>query len=94
VTDESGRSHGAAGDERFVSIVALGGLVARRPMIGRESLRQALIDVLGERRPEMIEANLAAFSSGYRAATTDVTGPSEPGSTRAATRQEPSRVGR
>jgi Pyruvate/2-oxoacid:ferredoxin oxidoreductase gamma subunit len=57
----------AGGDDRFVSVVALGGLIARRPMIRRESLRQALIDVLGDRRPEMIEANLAAFSSGYEA---------------------------
>jgi 2-oxoglutarate ferredoxin oxidoreductase subunit gamma len=58
----------AAGEERFVSMVALGGLIARRPMVGRESLRRALIDVLGDRRPELIEANLAAFSSGYEAA--------------------------
>jgi len=58
----------ASGDDRLVSIVALGGLIARRPVIGRESLRQALIEVLGDRRPEMIEANLAAFDSGYRAA--------------------------
>jgi len=59
----------AAGDDRFVSVVALGGLVARRPIVGRESLRQALIDVLGGKRRELIEANLAAFSSGYQAAT-------------------------
>ena len=57
----------AGGDDRFVSVVALGGLVARRPIVGRESLRQALIDVLGDRRPELIDANLAAFSSGYEA---------------------------
>jgi 2-oxoglutarate ferredoxin oxidoreductase subunit gamma len=57
----------AAGDERFVSMVALGGLIARRPIVGRESLGRALIDVLGDGRPEMIEANLAAFSSGYEA---------------------------
>jgi 2-oxoglutarate ferredoxin oxidoreductase subunit gamma len=83
----------AGGDDRFVSVVALGGLIARRPMIGRESLRQALIDVLGDRRREMIEANLAAFSSGYRAAV-EAAGLSEPGSTRAAARQDQSRVGR
>ena len=39
----------AAGDDRFVSVVALGGLVARRPVIGRDSFRQALIEV--RRRP-------------------------------------------
>lgn len=59
----------AGGDDRFVSIVALGGLIARRPVIGRESFRHALIQVLGDRRPEMIESNLAAFDSGFRAAT-------------------------
>jgi 2-oxoglutarate ferredoxin oxidoreductase subunit gamma len=58
----------AGGDDRFVSIVALGGLIARRPIIGRETLRQALIDVLGTKRPEMIEANFGAFGSGYEAA--------------------------
>jgi 2-oxoglutarate ferredoxin oxidoreductase subunit gamma len=58
----------AGGDDRFVSVVALGGLIARRPIIGRESLREALLEMLGDRRPEMIEANLAAFDSGYRAA--------------------------
>jgi hypothetical protein len=34
---------------------------------GRESLERALIDVLGDRRPELTDANLAAFSSGYEA---------------------------
>jgi 2-oxoglutarate ferredoxin oxidoreductase subunit gamma len=73
----------AAGDERFVSMVALGGLLARRPTVDHESIRQALVDMLGDRRPEMIEANLAAFSSGYRAAV-EATTPSEPDSTRVA----------
>ena len=38
----------AAGDERFVSMVALGGLVARSAIVSRESVRQALVDVVGE----------------------------------------------
>lgn len=58
----------ACGDDRFVSIVGLGGLIARRSIVSRESLRTALSDVLGDKRREMIEANLAAFSSGYQAA--------------------------
>jgi 2-oxoglutarate ferredoxin oxidoreductase subunit gamma len=66
----------AGGDDRLVSIVALGGLIARRPVIGRESFRQALIEVLGDRRPEMIDANLAAFDRGYRAAAPTVAAPS------------------
>jgi 2-oxoglutarate ferredoxin oxidoreductase subunit gamma len=78
----------AAGDDRFVSMVALGGLIARRPIVGRESLGRAGIDVLGDRRPEMIEANLAAFSSGYQAAI-ETAAPSAPGLA-----EEPSTFGR
>lgn len=58
----------AAGEDRFVSIVALGGLIGRRPIVGRESVRQALLDVVGDGRPALIEANLAAFQSGYEVA--------------------------
>jgi 2-oxoglutarate ferredoxin oxidoreductase subunit gamma len=58
----------SSGDDRFVSVVALGGLVARSAIVGRESLRQALVDVVGEHRPELIAANVAAFESGYQAA--------------------------
>ena len=60
----------AAGDDRYVSVVALGGLIARRSIVAKESLRQALIDMVGEHQPELLEANLAAFSSGYEAALT------------------------
>jgi 2-oxoglutarate ferredoxin oxidoreductase subunit gamma len=58
----------SSGDDRFVSVVALGGLVARSAIVGRESLRQALVDVVGEHRPELIAANVAAFESGYQVA--------------------------
>jgi 2-oxoglutarate ferredoxin oxidoreductase subunit gamma len=59
----------AGGDDRFASIVALGALIARRPVVARKALRQALIEVLGDGRPNLIDANLAAFDSGYQAAT-------------------------
>ena len=58
----------AAGDDRFVSVVALGGLIARRPIVGRGSIEQALFDVIGDRRPDVIDPNLAAFDRGYTAA--------------------------
>ena len=58
----------AAGDDRFVSVVALGGLVGRRPFVSADSVRQALIDVVGTHKPALIEANLAAFSAGCEAA--------------------------
>jgi 2-oxoglutarate ferredoxin oxidoreductase subunit gamma len=57
----------ANGDDRFVSIVALGGLLARTAIVRSESIRQALIDIVGEDRPALIEANVAAFRSGYEA---------------------------
>jgi 2-oxoglutarate ferredoxin oxidoreductase subunit gamma len=56
------------GDDRLVSIVALGGLLARSPIVDRDSIRQAVIDIVGEGRPALIESNMAAFSSGYDAA--------------------------
>jgi 2-oxoglutarate ferredoxin oxidoreductase subunit gamma len=59
----------AAGDERFVSMVALGGLIGRRQVVGRASIRQALVDILEEHRHGLIEANLAAFRGGFDAAT-------------------------
>lgn len=58
----------AAGDDRFVSIVALGGLVARSAIVRSESIRQALIDIVGDDRPGLVETNTAAFSSGHQAA--------------------------
>ena len=58
----------AAGDERFVSVVALGGLVARSAVVRSESIRQALIDIVGQDRPALIEANTAAFRRGAEAA--------------------------
>lgn len=59
----------AAGDDRFVSVVALGGLLARRPIVGRDSIRQALLELLGERHPAMVEANLTALDQGFDAAS-------------------------
>ena len=61
----------AAGDDRFASVVALGGLIGRRPILARESVRQALEVVLGEGRTGLLEANLAAFQSGHEAAAAE-----------------------
>jgi 2-oxoglutarate ferredoxin oxidoreductase subunit gamma len=62
----------ASGDERFVSVVALGALVARSAVVGRGSLRQALVDVVGEHRRELIAAHVAAVASGDEAAIEQV----------------------
>lgn len=57
-----------AGDDRLVSVVALGGLIARRPIVSPDSIRQALAELLGRRHPELIAADLAALASGLEQA--------------------------
>ncbi len=57
----------SAGDDRLVSVVALGALVARLPLVGPEAVRRALRAIVGLKRPEILEADLAAFDAGLRA---------------------------
>jgi 2-oxoglutarate ferredoxin oxidoreductase subunit gamma len=62
----------AAGADRLVSIVALGALLARRPIVTPDSVRQALTEMAGHHHPELLGPNLEAFASGLagaRAAT-------------------------
>ncbi len=63
-----------AGDDRFVSIVALGGLIARRPIVSPESVRQALRVVVGD-RPAVVAADIVAFDRGHAAALSTVAVP-------------------
>lgn len=56
-----------AGDDRLVSVVALGALMGRRRFIEPENVHEALARVLGSRHPEMIAADIAAFDAGYEA---------------------------
>jgi 2-oxoglutarate ferredoxin oxidoreductase subunit gamma len=58
----------AAGDDRLVSVVALGGLIARRPVVRLESLTQALVELVGRKHPELVDADIAALSRGYEEA--------------------------
>ena len=58
-----------AGDDRLVSVVALGALIARRPVVPLAAVRRALEDVLTAKRPEILAADLAALAAGYAAAT-------------------------
>jgi 2-oxoglutarate ferredoxin oxidoreductase subunit gamma len=58
----------AAGDDRLVSIVALGAVVARRPVVAPESVQAALAAIVGAKHPELLAADLEAFESGMRAA--------------------------
>jgi Pyruvate:ferredoxin oxidoreductase and related 2-oxoacid:ferredoxin oxidoreductases, gamma subunit len=54
----------AAGDDRLVSVVALGALVARRPMVDPRVVREALREVVGAKHPEALRADLEAFDAG------------------------------
>lgn len=57
-----------AGDDKLVSVVALGALLARRQdLVGRGSIRRALEVILGPRHPELLAADVAAFEAGYEA---------------------------
>ena len=54
-----------AGDDKLVSVVALGALVGRRQVVEREAVHRALTVVLGVKHAAMIEADIAAFDAGY-----------------------------
>ena len=58
----------AAGDDRLASVVALGALIARRPIVSGASIVAALTDLVGARHGDLLPADLAAFGAGYRAA--------------------------
>jgi 2-oxoglutarate ferredoxin oxidoreductase subunit gamma len=52
------------GDERAISIIALGGAIGRRHLVRPESVRQALADG-AKGGPKVVEMNLRAFALGY-----------------------------
>lgn len=54
-----------AGDDRLVGVVALGALVAHRPIVGPDSIREALAELVGAKHPELLAADLAAFARGF-----------------------------
>jgi 2-oxoglutarate ferredoxin oxidoreductase subunit gamma len=54
-----------AGHERLASVVAPGGLIARRPIVSPDSIRDALVGLTGAHHPELLEADLRAFASGF-----------------------------
>ncbi len=63
-----------SGDDKLVSIVALGALVGRLGWVTPDSVRAALREMAGKsrlgdaRRREIVEADLSAFEAGMRAA--------------------------
>ena len=64
-----------AGDDRLVSVVALGALLARRPLVTPQAIREAIAAVVQAKRPEILAADLAALDAGYAAAAEGVTTP-------------------
>jgi 2-oxoglutarate ferredoxin oxidoreductase subunit gamma len=56
-----------AGDDKLVSVVALGALVERLGWVSPEAVIATIRDVVGEKRPEIVEADLAAFEAGRAA---------------------------
>jgi 2-oxoglutarate ferredoxin oxidoreductase subunit gamma len=57
-----------SGDDRMVSVVALGGLVGRTGIVGADAVRRALSDLIGVKRPDLIAADLAALEHGLEQA--------------------------
>jgi 2-oxoglutarate ferredoxin oxidoreductase subunit gamma len=55
------------GDDKLVSIVALGALVARTGWVTPESVRASLREMAVKKRPEVVDADLAAFGAGLEA---------------------------
>jgi 2-oxoglutarate ferredoxin oxidoreductase subunit gamma len=55
----------AAGDDRLVSIVALGGLIARRPIVNYDTVLVAIRELLAAKKAHLIEADLVAFERGH-----------------------------
>jgi 2-oxoglutarate ferredoxin oxidoreductase subunit gamma len=56
-----------AGDDKLVSVVALGALVGRRRFVEPESVHAAIVRLLGSKRPDMVALDCAAFDAGYEA---------------------------
>jgi 2-oxoglutarate ferredoxin oxidoreductase subunit gamma len=56
-----------AGDDKLVSIVALGALVGHLGWVTAASVRAALREMAGKKRPEIVEADLGAFEAGLGA---------------------------
>jgi 2-oxoglutarate ferredoxin oxidoreductase subunit gamma len=57
----------SAGDDKLVSVVALGAMIGRCRLVEPGSVHRALAIVLGERHADMITADVAAFDAGYEA---------------------------
>ncbi|MGA3030404.1 MAG: 2-oxoacid:acceptor oxidoreductase family protein [Candidatus Limnocylindrales bacterium] len=55
------------GDDKLVSVVALGALVGRLGWVSRASVRAAITEMASKKRPEVVEADLDVFEAGLEA---------------------------
>jgi len=62
----------AAGDDRLVSIVGLGALVARRSIVGPDSVLEAMTELVRKHHPELVDADRAAFAAGFERAISEL----------------------
>ena len=53
-----------AGDDRLVSVAALGALVGRTEIVGADAVVAALTEILGHKHPEALQADIAVFKGG------------------------------
>jgi len=60
------------GDDKLVSIAALGALVARLGWVTPESVRVALREMASKKRPDVVEADLGVFEAGLEAGRSEV----------------------
>ena len=57
-----------AGDDRLVSVVALGALIARLPIVTPASVQEAMAALVAAKRPDLLEADVRAFGAGQAVA--------------------------
>ena len=47
-----------------MSVVALGAVIAQRPIVDEASIREALVELVGRKHPELVAADLDALAAG------------------------------
>lgn len=55
------------GDDKLVSVVALGALVSRLGWVSIHAVEETLREVVGAKRPQILQADLGAFTQGVAA---------------------------
>jgi 2-oxoglutarate ferredoxin oxidoreductase subunit gamma len=64
----------AGGDDKLVSVVALGALVERTAWVTPEAVIATIRAVVGEKRPHIVQADIGAFEAGRAAVAREAVG--------------------